>query len=75
MPDTLKALFALLLDPLFATCLVVAVISALSLRRMKKSQTLTTGIKITLIILFALTALAVLFFSSMAVIFGPVPID
>jgi hypothetical protein len=71
MPDALKALFGLLLDPVFATCLVVALISAVAFFKGRKSQ--SRGLDLTLIALFALTAGAALFFLVMAVLFGPAP--
>jgi hypothetical protein len=71
MPDTIKALLGLLLDPVFATCLVVASVSAIAF--FKGKDTRTKGMSIALIALFLLTAAAALFFIVMAVLFGPVP--
>jgi hypothetical protein len=70
MPDTVRALLGLLFDPVYATCLILAAVSAVMLfgRRGKRSR----GEKAALFVLFVPSAAAVLFFSVMAVIFGPV---
>ena len=73
MLDALIALPRLLLDPVFTTCLIVAVILAITYRNMRKAKTLTTGLAIAMIAIFVLTAGAVLFTVVMLFIFGPPP--
>ena len=71
MLDNLNVLPRLLLDPLFATCLVVAAVSAVSFAKGRKERSLTKGLRAGLIALFVLTAGVVLLTAAMAVIFGP----
>ena len=66
-------MLGLLFDPIFATSLVLASVSAAVLFR-KRSE-LTKGLRAALFALLALTALVVLFFLVMALLFGPVPAD
>ncbi|MDR0325148.1 MAG: hypothetical protein LBI19_03515 [Oscillospiraceae bacterium] len=73
MFDALKALPRLLLDPLTATCLVVAVVSAITFFKGRKEKTLTKGMRAALIILFALTAGTVLLTVALVLVFGPPP--